>query len=168
MSWSPKALRPPLIPFLCLVLLYGCGYAPAGSNSSILGNGQSTLRLSGIEQPTLMPWVNYSLRSALRDEFRGRNLAVWVDSGPADFLISLRVNEFSMRGAVKSSAETTLLYTGAISLTAVISSGSGNSEVWRSNASYSDTFESDSQEKAGDLLFRQAVRLLANKLRQAF
>jgi len=160
-----RRLIPALLPAL---LLAGCGYGFAGNSPSMLGSGGATLRLAGVEQPTVLPWVSNALRTALREEIAARNLAVWKDSGAADFSMHLRMEEFTMRGTVKDPADASLIYTGSVTLTAVLYSSADSAEIWRSTASYADTFESNNQEGAGALLFRQAVRMLAADLRKTF
>ncbi|MDR2504434.1 MAG: LPS assembly lipoprotein LptE [Deltaproteobacteria bacterium] len=164
MRLSPQT---PFIALLCLVLS-GCGYNLAGGAPSVLGDGSATIYVAGLEQPTVLPWVSHILRSSLREEMAARNLAVWKEDAPADFALYLRVEQFTMRGAVKSSADANLLYTGSVSVIAIIHRAGDNAEVWRTRADYSNTFETDAEESAADLLFKQAARILAGNMRRAF
>ncbi|MDR2799799.1 MAG: hypothetical protein LBB52_00850, partial [Desulfovibrio sp.] len=79
---------------LCLALALfcaGCGYTLASDSPSVLGAGTKTLKVKGVDYPTLQPWLPNSIRSVLRDEVGARYLAQWVDSGPADFEIQINV-----------------------------------------------------------------------------
>lgn len=169
-----RAARPALW-FACAMLLWpalaclsGCGYGLATDMPTVLGSGKSTLRLSGVEQPTLYPWVGYTVRSAMRDEINARNLARWVDGGKADYNMHIKVNSFTMRSAVSSSSDETLLYSGTVSVTVTVHDGTDNRELWRSSVTYSDQFENESEESAARRLFVQAVRRVADNMRNTF
>lgn len=169
MLWSNK--RAALILLLCLATLpglFGCGYSLSSDMPSVLGEPSASLKLTGVEQPTLYPWVVYTLRSALRDEINARNLARWVDSGNADYNMHIKVNFLTMRGAVSSDEDRTLLYNGSTSLTAVIYNGADNTELWRNTVNYSNNFASNDEESAARELFTQAVRRLADSMRNTF
>lgn len=186
MSWPnnhKSALAPALRPVprpvrrlalclsLCLLLaanLSGCGYGLAQDEPTVLGSTDVTLKVTGVEQPTLFPWVVYTVRSSLRNEITARNLAVWVDSGQADYNMHVKVNSFTMRSSVSSRADVTLIYTGTVSMTVIISRGSDNAEVWRNTISYSNEFDNDTEEEAGRRLFTQAVRRMAQSMRDNF
>ncbi len=170
-SWlNSRAAQTPrlLLCLLLLAVLSGCGYGFAGNDSTVLGSGKATLKLTGIEQPTLYPWVGYTLRSAMRDEITARNIAAWVDGGSADYNMHLRVESFTIRSSVKSTTDATLLYDGTVVITAIVHNGSDNIENWRSTVTYSNTFETDAEDKAASQLFTQAVRRLADNMRRTF
>lgn len=170
MSWLNK-YRAGLALLLCLFAtapLGGCGYGLSSDMPTVLGSNESTLCLTGVEQPTLYPWVVFTVRSAMRDEINARNLATWVDSGNSDYTMHIKVNSFTMRGAVSSSTDETLLYTGSVSMTVVISRGSDNTEVWRNTIRYSENFDNETEEDAARILFIQASRRLADSMRNTF
>lgn len=155
----------------CLALTpmaQGCGYGLASDMPSVLGDSEATLKLTGVEQPTMYPWIVYTVRSALRDEINARNLAVWVDDGRADYNMHVKVNSFTMRSQVSGRADETLLYNGTVSLTAIVYRGSDNSELWRQTVRYSNRFDNETEEEAGRRLFSQAVRRLADSMRNTF
>lgn len=170
MLWSNKysPFRALLFCLAAAILLGGCGYGLSSDIPTVIGSSESTLRLTGVEQPTLYPWVVFTVRSAMRDEINARNLATWVEGGKSDYTMHIKVNSFTMRGAVTSSADETLLYTGSVSMTVIINKGSDNSEVWRNTVSYSGNFENETEEDAARGLFKQASRHLANSMRNTF
>lgn len=172
MLWSSRKNPPATLALLlCLAALpalYACGYIPASDMPTVLGGNEATLKLTGVEQPTLYPWVVHTVRSALRDEINARNLAVWVDNERADYNMHVKVHSFTMRGAVSSSTDETLLYTGSVSLTVTIYRSDDNTEIWRNTVSYSNRFENETEEDAGRSLFSQAVRRLTNSMRNTF
>ena len=142
----PRALPSGLsrIPFLAgllfLAALAGCsGYRLATDAPNIFGQGEKTLKIKGVDYPTLQPWLPYRIRSALRDEVTSRHLASWVDSGPADFEIQINVTSYTSRQWMQDAQDRTMLYTTAMLLEAIAYNGSTNQEVWRSGRiSYSE------------------------------
>jgi hypothetical protein len=159
------------LPALCLAALFlcgGCGYGLSSDMPTVIGDSRSTLKISSVEQPTLYPWVVYTVRSSIRDEITARNLATWVEGGESDYSMHIKVNSFTMRGAVTTRADQPLLYTGSVRITVSIYKESDNSESWRATIDYSDTFENETEEEAARLLFIQASRRLADRMRNTF
>lgn len=155
--------------FLAAAVVCGCGYRMAGDSPSVIGDGSKTLKVKGVDYPTLHPWLPHSIRSKLRDEIGARHLARWVDSGPADYAIQINVISFSTRQWVRTELDTTQLFSTSMVLEAVIYDGSTNKEVWRSGQlSYSE-YEEKSDEKAasGDII-TQIIRQLADAMRRTF
>ncbi|MDR2669969.1 MAG: LPS assembly lipoprotein LptE [Desulfovibrio sp.] len=147
----------------------GCGYTLATDSPSVLGDGLKTLKVKGVDYPTLHPWLPNTLRSLLRDEIGARRLARWVDSGPADFTIQINVLSFTNREWISSELDTTELFASSITLEAVVYSGAENREVWRSDKiSYSE-YEAQVDEKAlsGSIL-KQIIRRLCDEMRNTF
>ena len=157
---------------LCVFFLMsatGCGYQLASSQPSVVGDGTRTLKVKGVDSPTLHPWLPHEIRSKLRDEVGARYLAKWVDSGSADYEIQINVIRFSTREWVRTEHDTTQLYSTSLTLQAIIYEGSSNREVWRSGQiSYSE-YEDKSDEKAasGDII-TQCIRKLADQMRNEF
>lgn len=168
MLWSNRILNRFLLALALCAGLAGCGYGLASDMPTVLGAGVPTLKITGVEQPTMYPWVVYTVRSAMREEITARNIAEWVDSGNADFNMHIRVGSFTMRRSVASSIDQTLIYTGTVTITAIVYNGADNSEMWRRTISYSNEFNSDLEEEAGRQLFTQAVRRLADSMRNTF
>jgi hypothetical protein len=157
---------------LCLALTLfcaGCGYTLASDSPSVLGVGTKTLKIKGVDYPTLQPWLPNSIRSILRDEVGARYLAQWVDSGPADFEIQINVTSFTNRTWISSEVDTTQLFAATMTLEALLYSGTDNKEIWRSGAiSYSE-YEAQIDEKtASASIIRQIIRRLCDKMRNTF
>ena len=166
--WSQTKLA-----VLCLLLacctLAGCGYRFAGEGPTLLGDGNSTLRISSVENPTMLPWLPQELRSRMRDEVNKRNLARWVDNGKTDYLMRIRIISFSLRSSVKDDDENTLLYSGQMTLEATITDGSTNAPVWTSNqVSVQRNFDEDTEDAAGRRTAEFAVRRLLDQLYQVY
>ncbi|MDL2315795.1 LPS assembly lipoprotein LptE [Desulfovibrio sp. OttesenSCG-928-A18] len=187
--WSPTRLSPAsgslapgaarrLLPraalacfcLLSLSLLAACaGYQLASSAPSILGDGTRTLKVKGVDDPTLHAWLPSRIRSALRDEIGARHLARWVDGGSADYEIQINVVAYTTRQWMRDELDDSVLYDASLTIEAVIYEGSSNKEVWRSGRiNYSDRVE-DVQEQAiaGDLI-TQTMRILADRMRNTF
>jgi hypothetical protein len=159
---------PLLAGLLCAAALTGCaGYQLAADAPNIFGEGKKTLKIKGVDYPTLQAWLPYRIRSALRDEITARHLASWVDSGPADFEIQINVLSYTSRQWMRSAQDTTLLYSNTMVLEAIVYNGSTNTEVWRSGrVSYSENLEQSLTE--ADVTITQIIRQLVDKMRNTF
>lgn len=154
---------------LLAVLCSGCGYHLASSGTSVLGDGSKTLKVKGVDYPTLHPWLPNAIRSRLRDEVGARYLAKWVDSGSADYEIQINVTRFSTREWIRTKLDTTQIYATSLTIEAIIYDGSSNKEVWRSGPLSYTEYEEVTDEKAQSAdLITQVIRELADKMRNAF
>jgi hypothetical protein len=164
--------RLPGIPFLAgvlfLAILSGCaGYHLAADSPNIFGQGKKTLKIKGVDYPTLHPWLPYRIRSSLRDEITARHLASWVDSGPADFEIQINIIEYTAREWMHDSRDRTMLYAHTMVLEGVVYNGSTNKEIWRSGrVSYAERMEQS--QMGADTIIVQIIRLLVDKMRNTF
>lgn len=157
----------------CFILLAGCGYGFGGDGPSVLaaheGGGLPTLKFKSVENPTLYPWLTYVLRTEIRDEIADRKLAVWVDSGRADYEIAIKVTSFTFRSWITDTDSETMLYSAAMNIEATIYRGSSNEVVWRSaGINYSQSYETVQERVAASDLARELARRLASAMRQAF
>ncbi len=168
---NTKGFPPLLLACLCLVVLLStaCGYHLAADTPTILGDGSKTLKVKGVDHPTLHEWLPYNIRSALRDEIGARHLAQWVDSGPADYEIQIKVLSYTSREWGRTTIDQSLLYATTISIEAIIYKGDTNTEIWRSGVlSYYDNLDKPGEKVAATEFITQIVRLLADKLRSTF
>lgn len=167
---SPFAPRPAFaLALLCLLLLSGCGYTLATSGTSVLGDGAKTLKVKGVEYPTLHPWLPNAIRSRLRDEVNARYLAKWVDSGSADYEIQINVLSFTSREWIRTELDTAQMYSTSMTIQGIVYDGSTNREVWRSsNLSYSEYEEQSDEKLASQDIITQVVRQLADEMRNTF
>lgn len=162
---------------LCVLLvcltLTGCGYIWRGqegslSEDSVLGTGSKTLKIKSVEQSTLYPWLSYRVRSLVRDDINARNLARWVDDGPSDFTLTVRVASFKIRsyGQYRSVNE---LFTATINMEFLVYDGKTNTEVWRSGPIiYQENYENADEESAIKSILELAIRRGMDKLQQRF
>ena len=157
---------------LALTLLAGltsCGYKLASEMPSILGDGTKTLKIKSVDHPTMHAWIPYEIRSVLRDEINARHMARWVDSGPADFEIEIKVISYTAREWMRSEIDSSLLWSASLRIEAIVYRGEDNVEIWRSGPmSYNDVVEnSDEKSLAGDLI-TQLVRRIVDRMRYTF
>ena len=160
----------------CLSLLAGgCGYSLDGYSTSssravsILGDGSSTLKIDKVEQVTMYPWVQYYLRGITRDEVNLRRLARWVDSGNADYLLTITMPGFRVRSAVSNYVDNTLLSDTVVQIELVVRSGKTGAVVWRSGViSYSDKFETVDESSAIRDGLKEALRRALDRMQQNF
>jgi hypothetical protein len=151
-----------------LAVLSGCaGYHLATDAPSIFGEGRKTLKIKGVDYPTLQAWLPSRIRSVLRDEVTARHLASWVDSGPADFEIQINVISYISREWMRDARDMTMLYATTLTLEGVVYSGSTNQEVWRSGrVSYTENTEQSMVDS--NTTITQTIRQLVDKMRDKF
>ena len=177
MAKRPRSVHPlwqaaAAVLVLC-ALLSGCGYTWRGqegsrSETSVLGDGTKTLKIKEIEQTTLFSWLPYMTRSLLRDDITERGLAKWVDEGPADYTITVRIPSFQIRsyGQYQDSSQ---LFTGNMNMQLILYDGRTNTEVWQSGPLYySDNFENANEEQAIREILQMAIRRAVDRLQQKF
>ena len=160
----------------CLSLFVGgCGYELDGYSSSssravsVLGDGNQTLRIDKVEQVTMYPWVQYYLRGITRDEVNLRRLARWVDSGSADYLLTINMPGFLVRSSVSNQVDNTLLSDAIVQLELIVRSGKNGTVVWRSGViSYTDTFETVDEASVVRDGLKEALRRALDRMQQKF
>lgn len=151
------------------VVLSACGYKLAADTPSILGDGTKTLKIKEVANPTLEAWLPAAIRSGLRDAINARNLAVWVDQGPADYEIQIDIKGYTSRESMSSRTDVTMLYDNRLSLNATIYDGATNKVIWQSGTiSYTDRSEGRGRESSSDELITQIMSRLTEKLRNTF
>ena len=162
---------------VCCLSLFagGCGYeldgyATGSSRAvSVLGDGNQTLRIDKVEQVTMYPWVQYYLRGLVRDEVNMRRLARWVDSGNADYLLTVTMPGFRVRSAVSNQVDNTLLSDAIVQLELVVRSGKNGNVVWRSGViSYFDRYETVDEANAVREGLKEALRRALDRMQQKF
>ena len=165
-------LLPALLAFVLLLgaLLDGCaGYKLATDTPSVVGDGSKTLKIKGVDYPTLQPWLPFAIRSRLRDEVNARYLAKWVDSGSADYEIQINVVSYTTRQWMRSELDNTILYDSTMIIEGIVYEGSTNREVWRSGKiSYMDRIEDVDDKALAEDITTQLVRMLADRMRNTF
>ncbi len=158
-----------LLAFSLLAGLASCGYKLASEAPSVIGDGSKTLKIKNVDHPTMHAWLPYEIRSALRDEINARHMARWVDSGPADFEIEIKVLSYTMREWMRSELDYSMLWTANLRLEAIVYRGADNVEIWRSGPmSYNDIVENPEEKGAAGDLIVQLVRRIVDKLRYTF
>ncbi len=168
-------MKPTFRAVFCLLLLSfllgtaGCGYRLASDMPTVMGDRTKTLKVKGIDHPTMYPWLTHALRSSLRDEINARNIAQWVDSGHADYEIQINVKSFTMREWMRNYDDVGILFDTSLTLEAVLYKSDGNKEVWRSGLlTYSDRVESAMGQLSAQPIITQVMRRLTDKLQNTF
>jgi len=157
------------------LLVSGCGYEFEGFSSassrsvSILGDGTQTLKIEQVEQVTMYPWVQYYLRGIIRDEVNLRRLARWVDSGPADYVLSVNMPGFRVRSSVSNRVDTTLLSDTTVQLEMIVRNGRSGAVVWRSGViAYNDKYETVDEASAIRSGLKETVYRALDRMQQKF
>lgn len=162
-----------LLPAGAGMLTTGCGYTWRGekgslSEDSVLGNGSKTLRMNAVDQTTLYQWLPYQVRSQVRDDITARGLAKWVDSGPADYTLTVRVNSFQIRSHGQFEARNQL-FTATINMELIVYNGATNTVAWQSGPIfYSDNFETSDEESAIKEVISMTIRRSIDLMQQRF
>lgn len=168
----PRAYLPLLLSAvltLCSLLFACAGYQLATSSPSVLGDSGKTLKVKGVDYPTLQPWLPYQIRSALRDEINARYLAQWVDSGPADYTIQINVISYTTRELARNRFDNTQLYNSNMVIQAIVYDGGTNKEFWRSgHIAYAERQAQVDEKSAADDIIVQIIRMLADEMRNSF
>lgn len=154
-------------------LLGACGYQWQGFNDptvdSVLGDGSKTLKIDKVEQASMFPWVPYYLRSLIRDEVNLRKLATWVDSGAADYTMTVRMPMFQIRSYASDAEDVTLLNAATVELELVLYDGTSGAVVWRSGLiSYAENYENTRESVAIREVLAQAVYRVLDRMQQDF
>ncbi len=171
-----KGLSLLLAGLFALAALGGCGYHFGADMPTVLqqngtsaGGSLPTLKIKDVDNPTMYPWLTYSLRNRLRDELAARQVARWVDSGKADFEISLKVQSFTYRTWMRDDNDVTTLYAANMILEGIVYRGDTNALLWRSgNIAYYQTYETMQERIAGEDLVVNLVRQLVDRMRNNF
>jgi len=173
-------LVPPRFFAVCLLAcilaaLWGCGYQLGADAPSIFSSGSSTpqklstLKVKNIEHPTMYPWITYELRKSLRDEINARHLAAWVDSGQADYEITLKVSGLYHRSQVTTREDITQLFAADMVVEAFVYEGANNKLIWRSgHIGYNQSYEQIDERAVAVELTTNIIRQLVDRMRQTF
>lgn len=153
--------------------LAGCGYGFGTETASVLEptapGTVPTIKVKTVDNPTLFPWLSYVVRSELRDELAARGIATWVDSGRADYEITIKVDSFLFRSSFTDDDDKTTLYSASMGIEGTVYKGDSNEEVWRSGQiNYSQSYETVQERVAASDLTRELVRRLITHMRRAF
>lgn len=170
--------------FICLLAMLipvGCGYHLASRDPSVLtklsnstatqGNGEElpTMKIKGINNPTLYVSLEHQLRAAFRDAIANRNIARWVDSGLADYELQINIISYTMTGWGYSNSGESVMYKAALIMEGIVYSGETNQEVWRSGqVSLSRTYDTDNETEAAYALAIEVVERITDRMRSVF
>ncbi len=157
------------------LLFSGCGYhldgfgSYGGTSQNVLGDGSGTLKVAAVEHNLLYPWISYYVRGILRDEVNLRRLGHWVDSGEADYLITVSVPGFRARSSVSNRDSSTMLSETTVQLELIVRNGKTGSVVWRSGViSYQDWHETIDQDEVLRGGLAETMRRALDRMQQKF
>ncbi len=167
-----RAARTALLLLACLSL-FACGYTWRGqehsrSTDSVLGNGSSTVKFVEVDHPTVYTALPYSVRSQVRDEITARGLAIWKDSGVADYGLTVRVESFKISAYGQSRAEN-IMFTAQLLLEFIVTDGHTNAQLWTSGPiSYSENYTNMDEDTAIQETLQNAVRRGVDRMQRDF
>ncbi len=159
----------------------GCGYQLTSrepsvltrlSNSTVVPGDDGTLptmKIKGINNPTLYISLEHQLRSAFRDAIANRNIARWQDFGLADYELQINIVKYTLEGWGYSRSGDSVMYNASMSMNAVVYSGETNQPVWSSGTvSLARTYDTDNEADAARALALEIVDRLVDRMRSVF
>ena len=169
---------------LCLPVLLiqaGCGYQLTTREPSVLTRQSNstadpadestlpTMKIKGINNPTLYISLEHQLRGSFRDAIANRKIARWQDSGLADYELQINIIKYAMDGWGYSDSGDSVMYRAYAVMEAIVYSGETNREVWRSGQiSLSRTYDTDSETDAAYALSLELVERVVDRMRSVF
>lgn len=155
--------------FTVCLLASGCSYKMASDFPSVIGDGSKTVKIKSVDNPTMSTNIAYVIRTQLRNEINARHMAKWVDSGPADFELEIKIKQFTDRGATFDDNFQTKLYSIQLVVELVVYDGSTNQKVWESGPiSQVDFSEIPTSRESTLEVTTLLVRTLADRMRNQF
>lgn len=161
----------PLLLAAALLMLAACGYSMGGAGDrSVLGPEFRTLAISGVENPTTLPWLEPRIRSLLRDELTRRGVVTWTDSrNRADALIHVTIHKYFRPTAVEGARDQTLRSSAIFQFSVDITSATDSSVVWRSGQITQEwPFYSGQEDEADAEVTSLGIRRLADLMEQNY
>lgn len=156
---------------MALVLaLTACGYHVTSLQKNAplaLPKDCRSLFLKSVENPTLNPEIDLTLRTEVRDEFTKHGGVTWAKREAATGYLHIKVISFTTSSSVTDENDNTLQSTASISMVAWVTRKSDGKEVWRCGTSHSETFTSD-EESAKEDVIEVAARKLADRMREDY
>ena len=154
---------------LAALTLTGCGYKVTNSQTSIFGDGSSTMFIRNVNNSTVYPWITQSLRTVMYDELTDRNIVKMTDSEDADYKMDIDISKFSTRSRVLGVKDEVLEYTVNLTFVANVYDGKTNELKWTSNSvSISRAYPTNDERLAGEEITRLLVEKIADQLRSSF
>ena len=158
-----------LMCLLAAITLTGCGYKTTNNQSSLFGDGTSTMQIREVKNATIYPWINQVLRTSMYDEITNRNIAVMTGSSSADYDMVINIKRFSTRSRVLGTKDETLEYTVRLTFVADVYDGVTNQLVWTSNdVTIERPHPTDDERLAGEEITELLVQKLADQMRSTF
>lgn len=159
--------------FICMLfLLCSCGYTIQGaqqtSADSIFGNGNKTVAITKVEDPSLYPWITYYVTNQFHTEMNFRRLAKWEVSEKADYHIEILLHKFDNYASLTDEQDRTLLSSINIQMEVRVRDMHTNI-TWSSGIlSHSEYFQNLSEEEAIRETLNELVYLAFNTFQNTF
>lgn len=157
----------------CLCILCSCGYHVQGlspkAGESVFGNGSKTVAIAKIEDPSLYPWINYSVTNKFHSEMNARKLARFTtDKDNADFLMEILLHNLYTTDSLTDEQDRTILNSISITMEVRIKNVETN-EIWSSGMlTSSQTFQRISEEQAVNEALQELVYRAFNAMENTF
>lgn len=150
----------------------GCGYGFGADQPSVLKPVEEgelpTIKIRSVDNPTMNASLSHYIRTELRDEMAARQLARWVDSGPADYEIAVVIDKYTYRTWLSRTDYVAQLFSANLQMSATLYRGGTDTVAWSGSRSYSQTYQRMDQQTAARDLVRELIRRLTTRMRQKF
>ncbi len=164
-----SALRLTCIMAFCLMLTGCAGYSLTADAPSVLGDGSKTIKIKGVENPTLYANLPYIVRSDVRNEITARNLAEWRDSGPTDYTLQIRITRLTLRRWAGLEEDTETIFTSTMGMEFIVYDGKSNDIVWQSGVkTYSENVDTFEEGAAMELSSQRLTEEILDDMRRNF
>ena len=157
--------------FVLMLSLLGssCGYKLASEEPSVLGKGNSTLKIKRINNPTLYVWLSHQMRTIVHDEVQFRQLGKWVDSGKADYELEVNILQFGVQDCGYSREGESVMFSANMQMEINVYDGSSNQLKWQSGVvSLSRVYDTDNSREASQELATELIRRCLDRMRFVF
>ena len=155
-----------------LFLLCSCGYTVKGihqsTRDSIFGNGNKTVAITKIEDPSLISWINYYLTNQFHTEMNFRKLAKWEVSDKADYHIEILLHKFDTYASLSDEEDRTLLNSITIHMEVRVLDTHSNTTWSSGTLSHSEYFQNLSEEEAIRETLNELVYMAFNAFEDTF
>lgn len=127
------------------------------------------LFIRNVENPTMTPGLEDSLRTALRDELTRRARVLWVPRERASAYVDMTIHRYTSQTSLTGTEDETIKSSASIDVSLVIVRRSDGSQLWRADhVGHSESFTGDDQAEAQKHVLNLAVRKIVDRLSQDY
>ena len=154
---------------ILFLFLSSCGYKPLYQLSSIFPDNNATLRITSIENPTLISSLPYHFRSTLTKVIAERSIAILKSDPPSQYEMEIIIHSYRAVPRTIVQDDIILLYSIEIVFEAIVYETAKGTPFWRSGKiTTSDIYQTFTSEIVIPGLINDAVNDLINSMQLRF